>query len=333
MSQRGSNRPRSWCPRGDSPMRLPDGSPNLPSPVAAPGIQGLPPAVASPRSTPTPFKLRRFSMGSDRAGSPCTGTPSPATVLPALHKAAAQLEQHQQRQAAQHAVAQAAQHAASQAASQIEQITTQLSQQQQQQQQTHMFQQQQPTKTQMTPDLSQQQSGVFYPMPQHPGSPPPGIHKDFQRSFRQSPLLLPDTTHEPRSPPPSRPSSIAFRERDTWSPTPSPSRAASTVPRDQDPRSPTPVMPLPLLPSERDASSPHETRLHPLTQRQRSSASPGPRKASRPRPTSLRLPGLMVSLPRRHSLTSNTSSLIQVGDLVTRTHSHSQGLTATHHHS
>lgn len=165
MSQRG-NRPRSWCPRGDSPLRLPDAG-NLPSPVAAPGVQGLPPAVASPRSTPTPFKLRRFSMGGDRAGSPCTSGPSPATVLPALHKAAAQLEQHQQRQAAQAAVAQAAHQAASQAATQIEQITTQLSQQQSS---THMIQQQQ----HMSQEVSQH-SGVFYPMPQHPATPPPGM--------------------------------------------------------------------------------------------------------------------------------------------------------------
>lgn len=164
MSQQRGNRPRSWCPRGDSPLRLPEGGP-ISSPVAAPGVHGLPPAVASPRSTPTPFKLRRLSMGGDRAGSPLA---TPATVLPALHMAAAQLEQHQQRQAAQ----QAAAHAASQAASQIEQITTQLSQQHnsmttQQQQQTVM------TNQVIQQTTQQQSSGVFYPVPQHPGSPPP----------------------------------------------------------------------------------------------------------------------------------------------------------------
>lgn len=184
MSHR-SNRPRSWCPRGDSPLKLPEGA-SVPSPVAAPGVQGLPPAVASPRSTPTPFKLRRLSMGTDRAGSPCASTVTHATVLPALHMAAAQLEQQQQRQAAQ----QAAAHAASQAASQIEQFTTQLSQQsttpfaqhpeQMASTQVQMHQMTQQS-SKVTRHLAQQssqvmqesaqQSGVFYPMPQHPISP------------------------------------------------------------------------------------------------------------------------------------------------------------------
>ncbi|XP_071514758.1 uncharacterized protein [Panulirus ornatus] len=302
MSQRG-NRPRSWCPRGDSPMRLPEGT-AVSSPVAAPGVHGLPPAVASPRSTPTPFKLRRLSMGADRAGSPCISTPTPATVLPALHMAAAQLEQQQQRQAAQQAAQQAAAEAASHAATQIEQITTQLSQQSTTQVLHH-----QQTTTQVMQQATQQ-SGVFYPMPQHPSSPTPFTHQratDLQRSYRHSPILLKDPFGEVRSPPHSRPGSVIFREhRDPWSPMSckaSPAIAREQDPRypscssplphhDRDPRSPTPAKPSPLIQSERDfrsptpsrpfpfrqmdrdVSSPLRARSHPLTQRQREPWSP-----------------------------------------------------------
>ncbi|KAG7176002.1 hypothetical protein Hamer_G016964, partial [Homarus americanus] len=279
MSQRG-NRPRSWCPRGDSPLRVPEGS-SVPSPVAAPGVQGLPPAVASPRSTPTPFKLRRLSMGTDRAGSPCA-----STVLPALHQAAAQLEQQQQRQAAQ----QAAAHAASQAATQIEQITTQLAQQSSTQvvQQQHMSSMQHMTQqsSQMTQQTTQmtQHSGVFYPMPQHPISPPPIMqHKtgDLQRPYRHSPILLRDPPGEPWSPTPtSRPSS-ALLNQDPRSPT-----SAYPPPLDRDPRSPTPVRPSPLIQSERSSASPAPTRPTSLyLPGDRCSASP-----ARVRPTSLYLP-------------------------------------------
>lgn len=160
MSHR-SNRPRSWCPRGDSPLRLPEGSPLLPSPVAAPGVPGLPPAVASPRSTPTPFKLRRFSMGTDRAGSPCASNPGAASVL---QMTASQLEQHI-----------AATQAAKQAAMNLQQ-----QQQQQQQfaaqnyhQQSAQDHAQQNSDGPAEPPLQQQQTGVFYPMPQHPASPSP----------------------------------------------------------------------------------------------------------------------------------------------------------------
>ncbi|XP_050737277.1 uncharacterized protein LOC127008878 [Eriocheir sinensis] len=318
MSQRGT-RPRSWCPRGDSPLRVPEGG-NLPSPVAAPGLQGLPPAVASPRSTPTPFKLRRLSMGTERSGSPCTAPPSAATVLPALHMAAAQLEQQQQqqRQAAQHAAAQVAQQGASnmdQTAAQLSHSGTPLPQQQQQQQQQFR-------NIMQSPRDGRPQSGVFYPVPQHPASPPPlAQHKDLQRTFRNSPILLRDSSVEPRSPPSSRPSSVAFREReprsppasrpssvvfrerDTWSPTPSsrPTSAMSRdqdyrypslfMPRDRDPRSPPPMMkPSPLLQSDRDFRSPTPSRPFPFRQKERSSASPGS-STPRPRPTSLHLPG------------------------------------------
>lgn len=173
MSQR-SNRPRSWCPRGDSPLRLPEGSPLLPSPVAAPGVPGLPPAVASPRSTPTPFKLRRFSMGTDRAGSPCASNPGAASVL---QMTAAQLEQHM---------------AATQAA---KQAAMNLQQQQQQQQQfaaQNYHQQSAQDHAQQNSDgpaepplQQQQQTGVFYPMPQHPASPSPAPQQKTVVSTRK----------------------------------------------------------------------------------------------------------------------------------------------------
>ncbi|XP_042864476.1 vegetative cell wall protein gp1-like [Penaeus japonicus] len=292
MSQR-SNRPRSWCPRGDSPMRLPEGSPLLPSPVAAPGVPGLPPAVASPRSTPTPFKLRRFSMGADRAGSPCSSNPGAASVL---QMTASQLEQHM-----------AATQAAKQAAINL-----------QQQQQQHQFsaqnyhQQSAPEHAQQNSDgladplpPQQQQSGVFYPMPQHPASPSPlpqqKTVQDMQRPYRHSPILFRDPGAEPRSPPTSRPGSVVLRdrdpnsptpgsrptsallrERDPWSPTP-----ASLARSDRDPRSPTPAKPSPLVQGERDFRSPTPSRPFPFRQKDRNTGSPVP---ARPRPTSLHLP-------------------------------------------
>ncbi|XP_063862946.1 transcription factor SPT20 homolog isoform X1 [Scylla paramamosain] len=308
MSQRGT-RPRSWCPRGDSPLRVPETA-NLPSPVATPGLQGLPPAVASPRSTPTPFKLRRLSMGTERSGSPCAAPPSAATVLPALHMAAAQLEQQQQQQR------QAAQQAAQQNTAHTDQNMTPLfksptPQQQQQQQQQEQQQQQQQSQQQYrnmtpTPQDGRPQSGVFYPMPQHPASPTP--LQQNKRPFRHSPILLRDSSVEPRSPPSSRPGSVVFRERDIWSP-PS-SRPSSAMSREKDLRSPPPAFkPTPFLHSERDFRSPTPSRPfpfrqkerdgrspfspcpHPLTQRQRSSVSPGS-SAPRARPTSLHLPGI-----------------------------------------
>lgn len=76
MSQRSSGRPRpaSWCPRGDSPLTITDVGRGI-SPAPSQGSQGLPP-IASPRSTPTPFKLRRFSAGID-APSP---SPTPKGI-------------------------------------------------------------------------------------------------------------------------------------------------------------------------------------------------------------------------------------------------------------
>ncbi|KAK8382121.1 hypothetical protein O3P69_015231 [Scylla paramamosain] len=258
MSQRGT-RPRSWCPRGDSPLRVPETA-NLPSPVATPGLQGLPPAVASPRSTPTPFKLRRLSMGTERSGSPCAAPPSAATVLPALHMAAAQLEQQQQQQR------QAAQQAAQQNTAHTDQNMTPLfksptPQQQQQQQQQEQQQQQQQSQQQYrnmtpTPQDGRPQSGVFYPMPQHPASPTP---------LQQN--------KEPRSPPSSRPGSVVFRERDIWSP-PS-SRPSSAMSREKDLRSPPPAFkPTPFLHSERDFRSPTPSRPFPFRQKEREPWSP-----------------------------------------------------------
>ncbi|KAK8753234.1 hypothetical protein OTU49_003354, partial [Cherax quadricarinatus] len=273
MSQRG-NRPRSWCPRGDSPLRLPEGS-SIPSPVAAPGVQGLPPAVASPRSTPTPFKLRRFGMSTERAGSPCTSSLTPATVLPALHMAAAQLEQQQQqRQAAQYASA---------TRNTSEHFTTQFSQQSTAQ----CVQYQEQKSSKVTHQQEMQQTGVFYPVPQHPTSPPPNIQKSagLQRPYRHSPIMLRDLPGEPRSPPSSRPGSVVFRDREPWSPTstsrptsaimtqdprsPTPVKSFSVMQSERDFRSPTPSRPFPFRQKERDASSPLRTRPLPLTQRQR----------------------------------------------------------------
>ncbi|ROT73877.1 hypothetical protein C7M84_007650 [Penaeus vannamei] len=234
-------------------------------PRGRPGVPGLPPAVASPRSTPTPFKLRRFSMGTDRAGSPCASNPGAASVL---QMTAAQLEQHM---------------AATQAA---KQAAMNLQQQQQQQQQfaaQNYHQQSAQDHAQQNSDgpaepplQQQQQTGVFYPMPQHPASPSPAPQQktvfenprralattnshavsrhapqqDMQRPYRHSPILFRDPATEPRSPPASRPGSVVLRERDPNSPTPG-SRPTSALLRDRKGKKKT---------TQNNLSSP----LHPL---------------------------------------------------------------------
>ncbi|KAK7075505.1 hypothetical protein SK128_019269 [Halocaridina rubra] len=194
MSHR-TNRPHSWCPRGESPLRIPEGG-SASSPVASPGLHGLPPAVASPRSTPTPFKLRRLSYAGDRSGSPMA-TPAGGVALPHLQLLA---QQQQELQAVHQAVTLAAQQQQQQ--QQQQNSTTLLEQQSEEQtlqeieeestQQTSVQQQQQSVQL-----SSLQQSGVFYPMPQHPASPAPVQqlkYMELQRPLRQSPILLREPT-------------------------------------------------------------------------------------------------------------------------------------------
>ncbi|XP_066945399.1 mediator of RNA polymerase II transcription subunit 15-like [Macrobrachium rosenbergii] len=254
MSHR-TNRPHSWCPRGESPLRLPDGG-SASSPVASPGIQGLPPAIASPRSTPTPFKLRRLSFGGERSGSPLA-TPAGGVALPHL-QLMQQQQQQEQQQALHHAVTMAAQNQQFQQYHAEEQVLHDICEETASMQQVTV---QQNSTMAMTQQHSVQQSGVFYPMPQHPA--PAGPVQQVKNM-------------EPRSPPSSRPASAILREQEIWSPYPT-SRPPSGLMKDRDPRSPTPVKPSPLVQGERDVSSPTPTRPFPFRPKERGSIALQPR--------------------------------------------------------
>ncbi|CAL4147184.1 unnamed protein product [Meganyctiphanes norvegica] len=292
-------RPASWCPRGDSPLRV-AGEGGCPSPVPSPGLTGLPPPVASPRSTPTPFNRRRGgSVGVDG------GSPAPSPVPRIMHATMDQQTLLQQMQVVQQLQTNQQNH---------HQTNGPFSQQQQ----THLSQQ-------LTKLSQEQQGGVFYPSPQHPQhalSPPPksgdrrlsphrsSPQRQYQQESRLSPYRMPpqQTNHQdpgiPSSLPSSRPSSVVLRERDTSSPTP-PSRPRSMVVlRDRDTWSPQPsplAGPPPVLgptvtsnahdvlqhnhnsaftpafmTNERDPRSPTPSRITPLRQKDRDGRSPGP---------------------------------------------------------
>ena len=199
-------RPNTWCPRGDSPLWFSDSSSGA-SPLPTLGTAGLPPPVASPRSTPQPYKHRRLSIGTDSpCGSPiprnhphhhapnCSGQPiSVSLQLPYQKQQQQQHLQHQHSTEHQNSYPHKEngehQHycnsngGLSNSSSSGQPFSNHHHQKQQQPTVNHHQPPGSENHSQVHYGGSTQNSGVFYPMPQHPISPPPTTHAQRQVRF------------------------------------------------------------------------------------------------------------------------------------------------------